>query len=199
MLTLHSTPLHTTVMRVSIKQKTPRPFLNPKGNQRTPISIQPPAIPDEVYEKRSKTTKSKTKVHKNDRSLSLPHQRQQPLPPSSLIPPADRPLRTPLSRQYRANPNRRPHSRISRRALDRHAPPSSHGSRSAALNDRRSPRAQHAARAVFLVAPHHPSRMAGGENALATGAARGRRRSGGRRAGAVDGGFALAGDVDVCA
>ena len=170
-LCLHSTPLHTTVMRVSIKQKTPRPFLNPKGNQRTPISIQPPAIPDEVYEKSRRRQSRKQKYTRTTVLFSLPHQRRQPLPPSSLIPPADRPLRTPLSRQHRANPNRRPHSRISRRALDRHAPPSSHGSRSAALNDRRSPRAQHAARAVFLVAPHHPSRMAGGENALAAVAA----------------------------
>jgi hypothetical protein len=170
-----------------------RPSLfSPKAPHRTPISINPTtshASQTKLYEK-GKNEKNKSKVHKNDDSA---------LPPSSLIAPTSRPLRTPLPRHHRTNPNRRPHNRIPRRALGRHAPPSSHGSRSAALNDGRGARAQHAARAILLVAPHHPSRMAGGENALATGAARGRRRSGGRRAGAVDGGFALAGDVDVCA
>ena len=167
---------------------------SPKGQPTNACISSQPSIPDQSLRKREGRNEIKSTRGTTDQPPSSTATRT--LPPSSFIPPTNISLRT--SRQHRADPNRRPHKRhFPWRAFSRHAPPSSHGSRRAALNDRRGARAQHAARAIFLVAPHHPSRMAGREDTLAAIAAVGRRRSGSRRPGAVNGGFALAGDVDV--
>jgi hypothetical protein len=180
----------TTNAPALFPQRAPneRLYINPTASQ--PASA---SIPDQSLRKRERNEIKSTRGTTDQPPSSTA---TRTLPPSSFIPPTNISLRT--SRQHRADPNRRPHNRhFPWRAFSRHAPPSSHGSRRAALNDRRGARAQHAARAIFLVAPHHPSRMAGREDTLAAIAAVGRRRSGSRRPGAVNGGFALAGDVDV--